>query len=305
VPTIEIAPRIHRIDSRMNTRLLSQWLVVGDDATLLFDTGIAGTVREHVEPALAELGIAPARLAEVVISHADVDHYGGNAEIRALASGARLRAHRLDRPLIESWALIAAERYGWYRRHQLDYPPEAWEWLEAAAGVPVELDEALEPGESIDLGGIALEVLHLPGHSRGHLGLVDRAGATAIIADAVMGFGFETLEGCRAGPPPYLDLETYRETIEVVRELGVERLGTAHFPLFEGAAIGRFCDRSRELTDRIERAIDRQPALDGDPVAALLDPVARALGGYPEMEVELARSIGAHLELRRALTSRV
>ena len=59
----EVAPRIHRIDSMMGTRLLSQWLIRGDDAALLWDTGIAGTVREAVAPALAELGVAPDELA--------------------------------------------------------------------------------------------------------------------------------------------------------------------------------------------------------------------------------------------------
>ena len=74
----EVAPRIHRIDSIMGTRLLSQWLVRGDDAALLWDTGIAGAVRETVAPALAELGVAPAEVREVIVSHADVDHYVGD-----------------------------------------------------------------------------------------------------------------------------------------------------------------------------------------------------------------------------------
>ena len=31
--------------------------------------------------ALAELGRTPAEITDVVISHADVDHYGGNSEV--------------------------------------------------------------------------------------------------------------------------------------------------------------------------------------------------------------------------------
>ena len=88
----EVAPRIHRIDSVMGTRLLSQWLIRGDDAALLWDTGIAGTISEVVAPALDELGIARDELAEVIVSHADVDHYGGDAELRELFPEARLRA---------------------------------------------------------------------------------------------------------------------------------------------------------------------------------------------------------------------
>lgn len=294
----EVAPRIHRIDSIMGTRLLSQWLIRGDDGALLWDTGIAGTVREVVAPALAELGVAQDELAEVIVSHADVDHYGGDAEVRELFPNARLRAHELDRPLIESWDRIAAERYGWYRAHGLDYPPESWAWLRGAAGPDTELDGTVAVGERIELGGIAVDVLHLPGHSLGHLGLLDSATGTAVIADGAMGWGFTRHDGGRAGPPPYVDLAAYRETIEAVRGLGAGRLGTAHFPTLEGEAIGEFLDLSRRLTDEVEAEIEAAPAPDGEPVAALLEPVAERLGRYPEMEVELARSVGAHLEAR-------
>ena len=291
-----VAPRIFRVDSIMGTRLLSQWIVRGDSSTLLFDTGIFGTVRTQVAPALAELGIGAGEVREVVISHADVDHYGGNAEVRELFADARIRAGTPDRRLIESWERIAAERYGWYRGHGLDYPPDAWQWLREAAGPDTTLDGTIAVGETVELGGVTLEVLGLPGHSLGHLGLFEPESETALISDAAMGTGFDRADGGRAGPPPYVDLSAYRETIETIRELGAKRLGTAHFPTLEGAAIDRFLRRTRELTDEVEAAIGAAPAVEGDPVAALLPQVAKRLGGYPEMEVELARSIGAHLE---------
>ena len=143
-------------------------------------------------------------------------------------------------------------------------------------------------GERIELGGIAVDVLHLPGHSLGHLGLLDSAEpARRVIADGAMGWGFNRHDGGRAGPPPYVDPAAYRETIETVRSLGAGRLGTAHFPTMEGESIGEFLDLSRRLTDEVEAAIEAAPPPDGDPVAALLEPVAERLGRYPEMEVEL------------------
>jgi glyoxylase-like metal-dependent hydrolase (beta-lactamase superfamily II) len=291
----EVRPRIFRIDSRLGSRLLSQWLVVGDERVVLVDSGIAGTVTEHVAPALAELGIAPERLTDVVITHADVDHYGGNAELRRLVPKARIRAHSADRPLIESWQTIAAERYGWYRSHGLDYDDDTWEWLERAAGPDQELDGELVEGERLDLGGIELEVLHLPGHSAGHLGLLDPAGGTAIVSDAVMGRGFVDLSEDLVAPPPYVDLAGYRETIERLRMIAPRRIGTAHFPLFEGTAAAGFLDVSETFTDDLESAIETAPSGHGATVAELLPEVSRRLGAYPQMEVELARSIGAHL----------
>jgi glyoxylase-like metal-dependent hydrolase (beta-lactamase superfamily II) len=296
MPTVEVAPGIHRIESRLGTRRLAQWLVIGTHGALLLDTGISGTVTDHVAPALAELGIDGTAIAEVVISHADVDHYGGDAEARALAPSARLRAHALDRRLIESWELIARERYGWYRKHGLDYPSHVWDWLEDAAGPDTEIDGELEPGERIDLGGVALEVLHLPGHSLGHVALYEPTSRTAIVSDAVMGRGFDAADGGRAGPPPYVDLAAYRETIARLRELAPARLGTAHFPLFEGNEVERFLAVSEGFTDDLERVVQRGFDSGYGTVAELLGPVAAELGGYPEMEVELARSIGAHLE---------
>ncbi len=295
----EVAPRIFSIESLLGNRRLTQWLVVGDDGVLLSDTGVSGTVTAHIAPALEALGIAADRLAHVVVTHADVDHYGGDAEMRALAPGATLRAHRLDRPLIESWERIASERYGWYRGYGVDYDEATWRWLEESAGPDTPLDGEVADGERIDLGGVSVEVLHLPGHSLGHTGLFEPGSRTAIIGDAAMGRGFETADGGLAGPPPYVDLPAYRATIERLLAHAPARLATTHYPLLEDEEVTAFLELSRRFTNDVDAAIARAGAADP---GALLAPVAADLGGYPETEHELARSIGAHLEARGVLS---
>jgi glyoxylase-like metal-dependent hydrolase (beta-lactamase superfamily II) len=287
---------ISRIESQLGSRRLAQWLVSGREGTLLVDSGVVGTVAGPIAAGLTELEIDFERVVEVAITHADVDHYGGNAELRQLAPAARIRAHPLDRPAIERFATIAAERYGWYRQFGLDYPPQAWEWLREVAGPDTPLDGELAAGERIDLGGVELEVLHLPGHSRGHLGLLEPGSGTAIVADAAMGYGFETVSGERASPGPYVDLAAYRETLAQLRELAPRRLETSHFAPLEGEAVGAFLELSHRFTDDLERALEGQRGAGLESLPGLLEPVARELGGYPQMEVELARSIGAHLE---------
>src|SRR5262249_10901616 len=152
-------------------RRFAQWLVVGDERLLLFDSGIDGTIAEHVIPALAELGRTPADITDVLISHADVDHYGGNAQLRRVAPPAQTRAAARARRWLESWAVISRERYGWYRGFGLDYDAATWAWLQNAAGADTPLDGTVADGEVLDLGAIAVEVPALPGHSPGHLGL--------------------------------------------------------------------------------------------------------------------------------------
>ncbi len=292
----EVAPGLVRIDSTMGSRRLAQWLVIGDDGALLFDTGIAGTVAERIAPALAGLGLAADAVSEVIVSHADVDHYGGDGEARRLLPAARLRAHELDRPLIESWEAIAAARYGWYRDYGLDYDPETWRWLADAAGGDARLDGTVGEGDELELGGIAVRVLHLPGHSLGHLGLYEARSRTAIIADAAMVDGFVGLDGERLSPPPYVDLARYRATIERLRALAPARIGTAHFPPIEGAEVEAFLDRCLEFTRELDRALDAALTLAPRTLPSLLAVCAGRVGGYREMELELARSLGAHLE---------
>jgi len=294
----EVAPGLLRIESVMGSRRLAQWLVVGDDGALLLDTGIAGTVVDRIVPALAEVGLATEAVRDVIVSHADVDHYGGDAEARRLLPAARLGAHELDRPLIESWATIAAERYGWYRGYGLDYEPETWQWLADAAGAEAALDGTVEDGDVIDLGRIAVRVLHLPGHSLGHLGLFEPTSRTAIIADAAMADGFVDVGGERVSPPPYVDLGRYRETIERLRSLAPARIGTTHFPPIEGDEVEAFLDRCLGFTRELDRALDEALGDAPQGLPALLAACAERVGGYREMELELSRSLGAHLAAR-------
>jgi hypothetical protein len=63
----------------------------------------------------------------------------------------------------------------------------------------------------------------------------------------------------------------------------------------EGEEIGDFLDLSRRFTDDLERAVEGAGG-SAMPMPELLATAAAELGGSPEMEVELARSIGAHLE---------
>ena len=85
--TRELAPGIHEIVSDMGSRSVRQWLCVGDHVALV-DTGIVGTVPAAILPALEAVDVERTRVTDVLISHADVDHYGGNAELFGAIPGA-------------------------------------------------------------------------------------------------------------------------------------------------------------------------------------------------------------------------
>jgi glyoxylase-like metal-dependent hydrolase (beta-lactamase superfamily II) len=294
--TIEVAPGITRIESILGPRPFSQYLVRGE-RTLLVDTGIVATPGGVILPALESLGLAVADLDFVVVSHADVDHFGGNAALREAAPQAVFMAHEADVPWIESSERILRERYGWYAAHGVDYDAETFAWLRDAMGPDSPVDVRLAGGETIRLGPeLSLRVLHLPGHSPGHIGLWERRSATAIVTDAVMASGLLDLEGNVIHPPPYFDVPGYVGSARLLQELGPARLLTAHYDVIEGDAVARFLDATIAFVERVAAevrlALESEGNLTLETLLARADPV---LGPFTSMPNELAGPLRAHL----------
>jgi glyoxylase-like metal-dependent hydrolase (beta-lactamase superfamily II) len=294
----EVKPRIYRIPSILGPRRFAQWLVVGDERLLLVDSGIDGTIADHVLPALAELSRGPGDITDVVVSHADVDHYGGDGELRRVAPQARIRASAHDRRWLESWAVIASERYGWYRGHGLDYDDATWRWLQDAAGPDTEIDGTVDDGETLDLGGIEVEIVALPGHSPGHLGVVHRESETAIVMDAVLGRGLYTVDDELISPPPYGSVPAYRGTARRLRELAPARLGTSHYAPIEGrSAVDAFLAETESFVEDLDACVRAELGPEPKALEEYWRAADASVGPFREMAVELARSVGAHLDL--------
>ena len=264
---MEVAPGIHRIESVLGPRPFSQYLL-RDERTLLVDTGVKETPGDVILPFLAGFGIDPGEIDVIVNTHADVDHFGGNAAMREVAPRALICAHALDADWIESRDRILRERYGWYAAHGIAYPPDVAGWLRDAMGPDIPVDVRLQGGEVFRLGPrLEAHVLHLPGHSRGHVGLWVPASRTAIVQDAVMAKGLLDTEGTVIHPSPYFDAAAYEASARLLISLEPERLLTAHYEIIEGTDVDRFLDDTiefvREARDVVEEIVlaERELAL--------------------------------------------
>lgn len=143
------------------------FLVEGRDKALLIDTmtGLRGL------PAfVATLTDLP---VEVALTHGHMDHAGGVFEF------GRCYIHPADIPMLDGRTLPA--RVG-YVRGQLP-PGEAPEASAFVPDGPVEF-VPIKAGDKLDLGGRALEVLHVPGHTRGSLCYLDTASGDFFAGDA-------------------------------------------------------------------------------------------------------------------------
>jgi len=297
--THEVAPGIYRIEGILGPRPFAQYLL-RDERSLLVDTGIATTPDEVILPAFQEMGLEPADLDYVLISHADVDHFGGNAAIRAAAPRAIVCAHVADCEWIGDRERILRERYGWYAGHgpEADYDADTKVWLRNALGPDVPVDLQLVGGEVFRLGPhLSVEVLHLPGHSAGHIGLWDPASRSAIITDAALGAGLLNNEGQVIHPPPYMLLYEYEATVRRLQQLAQERLLTAHYAVMEGAQVDRFLGESLAFVARTRSAIEEAIAASHEvTIAGLLASLNPVLGPFTSMANELGGPIRSHIQ---------
>jgi glyoxylase-like metal-dependent hydrolase (beta-lactamase superfamily II) len=140
--------------------------------------------------------------------------------------------------------------------------------------------------------GRRLEVLHLPGHTPGHLGLWDATSGAAIVIDAVLGDGVYDRAGRRLIPPRYYDAAAYEATIRRLRALDPELLLTAHYAVMERPAAREFLDRSLEFVRAVRSAVRGARTRDLPELTAEVD---AAVGPFPAFTHELGASVRAHL----------
>jgi glyoxylase-like metal-dependent hydrolase (beta-lactamase superfamily II) len=266
---MEIRPGLHRIQAPLGERFIAMYLLTGPAGALLFDTGVTESVTDTLLPYLDSIGFDLADLRWAVSSHCDFDHTGGNAALLAAAPHVELMAGADDVPLSEDLEVLIRERYAEFRDADgFDDPAETTAYIRSAAAV-APIARALQGGEEFDLGDRVIQVLHTPGHSDGHLALWDASNSALIIADATLGDTVPTADGEPAFPPTYRDTDPYLTSIAAFRALNPELLLTAHYPVYEGAAVADFLQVSEDYTVRLDRAIETALRESGAPTTSL------------------------------------
>lgn len=150
----------------------------------------------HLLAALEELGISPAAVEYVFITHVHLDHAGGAGLLLKSLPAARVVVHPRGAPhLIDPARLIAASETVYGRERYRELYGEL---------VPINASRILTStdGEELRLQGRPLELLHTPGHALHHYCVVDRAHRNVFTGDT---FGlsyreFDTAHGALGVP---------------------------------------------------------------------------------------------------------
>ena len=278
----EVASGLHRIEAPLAERYVACYVIVGNDAALLFDTGVEVTPAGSMAPYRRAAGIAPADIRWVVVSHADVDHMGGDAAAKELLPGASLVAYRGDQLLIEDVEALIEQRYREFRDgHGIDLDPAMLGWCRVVARA-APIDVALEGSMLLDLGGRQVRILHTPGHSDGSISIWDPMTWAALSSDAVLGESVHLADGRPAFPPTYRRPRPHLESIAAIEALAPALLLTAHEPVMEADAAAGFLARSRSFTDDLGAAALRAlaEAAQAPTTSQLIERLAPQMGDW-------------------------
>src|SRR5215218_5774079 len=225
-------------------------------------------------------------------------HCGGNRALKERHRSLWFSCGEPDRAWIENNELMLSDIYRWYEPYGFGLDEESKDWIRTELGGDSPVDAGLRGGETMRLGpDWRIEILHLPGHTPGHLGIWDPKNGAAIIIDAALETGIYDREGNRLIPPRYFDAARYQNTIRKLQTLRPEHLLTAHYPPMQGQAALDFLDLSLEFTERVHGVV-REGLQDGTTDLRELTRRADArLGPYPQFSHELAAGVRAHLAM--------
>ena len=299
---MEVAEGVHRIDVPLGARIVSLVLFEGKERSLLVDVGVDSTPRTELKQYLDDKKLDARQIQWAVVTHPDVDHFGGAASIHELVPQVISLAHRLDAPLMANYSTFEERRGNPFRvPWGLSESPEGLAWMRSVARErPVEM--TVIGGEGIDLGeGWEVEILHLPGHSYGHLAVHDPRSRALAISDAVLGDAVRATDGKPLFPPTYRYVGSYLQTIGRCEAIGPDVLLTGHYPTMNAEAAREFFAVSRVFVERVDEVVFnevRRAARSGLTLPELLSRVNPKLGEWPMTgtEVALAFPVVGHLE---------
>jgi glyoxylase-like metal-dependent hydrolase (beta-lactamase superfamily II) len=219
----DLGNEVFQIDTRMAgyDGITAGYLIRGDRPCLV-ETGTAPSA-PLVRDALAALGVGPADLATVVVTHIHLDHAGGTGDIAGMFPSAEVVVHELGaRHLADPSRLMASAR--------MVYGDELDGLFGTLAPTPADRIRAVERTGVVDLGGgRRLDSHYSPGHAKHHVGLVDSVTGDLYVGDAAGIYIPETGDMRPATPPPDFDLGVALASLRTFAALRPTRLLFSHF----------------------------------------------------------------------------
>jgi glyoxylase-like metal-dependent hydrolase (beta-lactamase superfamily II) len=210
---------IHTLDLKLrgSSNALAAHVIKTDEGSILVDCGPESTL-QNLYSELERVGVR--NLKYLLLTHIHLDHAGAAGRLaRELGLTVFVHARGAKHLQDPTRLLASAEQiFG-------DRMTEIWGNIE-----PVKNLEILNGGEWLELCKLEIEALYTPGHAVHHLAfqLED-----AIFAGDVAGVRIGQHQPVPPTPPPDINLEQWRTSIELLKSRAAKTLYLAHFGRFD------------------------------------------------------------------------
>jgi glyoxylase-like metal-dependent hydrolase (beta-lactamase superfamily II) len=265
-------------------RVIAAAVLAAEAGIALVDPGPASCL-PALEAGLQAHGYGLGDVRAVLLTHIHLDHAGAAGSLVRRLPGLEVHVHeRGARHLADPAKLLASAT----RLYGADMERLWGEFLPVPAGNL----RALQGGETIAWRGRRLEVAYTPGHASHHVSYLDTADGTAYVGDTA-GVRVSGDYVLAPTPPPDIDVELWRESLERIREWSPVRLFLTHFGESGPAAVHLArCGEALQRSAEAVRATLAEPGGDADRIATfvggLREDIRRALPEHEARAAELA-----------------
>ncbi|MHA2140470.1 MAG: MBL fold metallo-hydrolase [Candidatus Thorarchaeota archaeon] len=164
---------------------ISSYIVVSEESVLVIDPGTAGDPGDNTIQLIRDLGLGPDDVVGILCTHGHPDHVGGAYRLKK-TTGAPVLIGAKDAPILEEPHLFLKERMALDVAERMTMKVDRGPLRVNYKGV--EPFRLLRNGDTVNVGDIALQVIHTGGHSAGHCVFHDRANKILFTGDEVSNF---------------------------------------------------------------------------------------------------------------------
>jgi glyoxylase-like metal-dependent hydrolase (beta-lactamase superfamily II) len=231
--------------------IIASFLLMGGGSAAIVETGPT-TCLDNLMRGLEDRGVAPEDVRQVFLTHIHLDHSGASGHLAERLPNAVFYVHEVGYPhLVDPSKLLksAARIYGEENMNDL---------FGEARSVPEDRLVKLEGGEELEAAGGLLSAHYTPGHAYHHLAYLE-PGSETLFAGDVAGVRLEGQSYVKPPtPPPEIDIEAWKGSIETMRKLNPKVLCPTHFGSYEDVErhLGELEQRLEEWLLLVEERMD-------------------------------------------------
>jgi hydroxyacylglutathione hydrolase len=201
------------------------YLLAAGDGFILIDTGFRGK-RAQLEKHLEDFGCTQGKLKIIVLTHGDMDHADNCAYLRS-KYGCKVAMHKLDSEMVEMGDMSRNRKA----------KPDKMSLTFRLMGFVVSIflkganrfekftpDIIVDEGFDLSTFGLDAKILHLPGHSKGSIGILTGDGKLFCGDFAYNMFGFGYVD----------DIADHNSSMEKLIQLKIDTIYPGHgkpFPM--------------------------------------------------------------------------